>query len=52
LLASRQKYSPAIILYANVAHFKYQKIGSVPRRWQRHAGSVIQRTLFLLVIPL
>jgi hypothetical protein len=36
----------------NVTHFKYQKIGSVPRGWQRHAGSLIQRTLFLLTIPL
>jgi hypothetical protein len=49
---SRQKYSPAIILCSNVTHFKYQKIGSVPRSWQRHAGSVIQTTLFLLAIAL
>jgi len=49
---SRQKYSPAIIPYSNETHFKCQKIGSVPRGWQRHAGSVIQRTLLLLAIPL
>jgi len=48
---SRQKYSSAIIPYSNLTHFKYQKIGSVPRGWQRHAGSVIQRTLLLLAIP-
>jgi hypothetical protein len=49
---SRQKYSPAIIPDGSVTHFKYQKIGSVPRGWQRHAGSMIQRTLLLLAIPL
>jgi len=49
---SRQRYSPAVIPYSNITHFKYQKIGSLPQGWQRHAGSVIQRTLFLLAIPL
>jgi hypothetical protein len=48
---SRQKSSPAIIPYSKVTHFEYQKIGSVPRGWQRHAGSVMQKTLLLLAIP-